>query len=58
MKRSKKKKQVCESIEEFEEKYFPKSLKEQYTKVPTDARAIGISLARKSLDTIRRRLSK
>ena len=58
MERSKKRKQVCESMREFEEKYFPKSFREQSTKVPTDARALGISLARESLDMIRHQLSK
>ena len=58
MKRSKKKKQVCESMREFEEKYFPESFRKQSTEVSTNARALGISLARESLDTIRHRLSK
>lgn len=58
MARSKKKKQVCESMREFEEKYFPKSFRKQSTEVSTDARAIGISLARESLDTIRHKISK
>ena len=43
---------------EFEEKFFPKSFRKQSITVPTDARALGISLARESLDTIRRQLSK
>jgi len=54
----KKKKQVYKSMEEFEEEFFPKSFRKQSSEVPVDARAIGISLARESLDTIRRRLSK
>ena len=58
MERSKKKKQVYKSMREFEEKFFPKSFRKQSTEVPTDARALGISLAKESLDTILRQLSK
>ena len=58
MEKSNKKKQVCISMREFAEKYFPKSFRKQSTEVPTDARALGISLAKESLDTIRHRLSK
>ena len=58
MKRRKKKVQVYKSMREFEEKYFPESFRKQSAEVPTDARALGISLAKESLDTIRHRLSK
>jgi len=58
MTKSKKKEQVYKSMREFEEKFFPKSFREQSTELPTDARSLGISLARESLDTIRQRLSK
>jgi|GEM_PF-1842428 len=58
MVKSKKKEQVFKTMKEFEEKYFPKSIREQLTEVPVDARALGVSLARESLDTIRRQLSK
>jgi len=57
MERSKKKKQVYKSMREFEEKFFPKSFRKQSTEVPADARALGISLAKESLDTILRQLS-
>lgn len=57
-KKKKKKKQVYKSMREFNEEFFPKSFRKQSTEVPTDAHALGISLARESLDTIRRRLSK
>ena len=57
MERSKKKKQVYKSMREFEEKFFPKSFRKQPTEVPADARALGISLAKESLDTILRQLS-
>ena len=58
MEKSKKKKQVYKSMREFEEKFFPESFRKQSTEVPTDARTLGVSLARESLDMIRRRLSK
>ena len=60
--RSKKKKetrkQVYKSMREFKEKFFPESFREQSAEVPTDARDLGIGLARESLDMIRRRLVK
>jgi hypothetical protein len=58
MQRSKQKEQVCKSMREFGEKFFPKSFRKQSIEVPTDARALGISSARESLDMVRRRLSK
>jgi len=54
----KKKKQVYKSMREFKEEFFPKSSKKQSAKVSTDARALGISLAKESLDIIRHSLSK
>ena len=56
--RKKKKKQVYKSMREFKEEFFPESSKKQSAEVPTDARTLGISLARESLDMIRRSLSK
>jgi len=56
--RRKKKKQVYKSMREFKEKFFPKSSKKQSAEVSTDARALGISLAKESLDMIRHSLSK
>jgi len=58
MERSKKKKRVYRSMMEVEEKFFPNSFREQLSEEPTDARTLGISLARESLDMIRRRLAK
>lgn len=58
MERGKKKKQVYKSMREFNEEFFPKSFRKQSTEVPTNVHALGVSLARESLDTIRRRLSK
>ena len=58
MDKSKKKKQVYKSMREFEKKFFPESFKKQSTEVSTDAHTLGITLAKESLDMIRRRLSK
>jgi len=58
MGRGKKKKQVYKSMREFEEKFFPKFFRKQLKEVSTDAHALGISLARESLETIRSQLSK
>jgi len=56
--KNKKKEQVYKSMREFEEKYFPKSFIKQSVEAPTDARTIGINLAKESLDMIRNRVSK
>lgn len=56
MNRSKKEKQVFRSIAEFEKKYFPKSFEERIAEKPTDAHALGVSLAKESLDKIREQL--
>ena len=58
MNRNKKKKQVIQSMIEFEKKYFPKSFEKRMSEKPTDARALGICLAKESLDKIRKRLAK
>ena len=55
---SKKGKQVFYSIMEFEKEYFPKSFKKKMEEKPTDARALGSSLAKESLNKIRTRLAK
>lgn len=56
MNRSKKKKQVFRSMVEVEKKYFPKSFEKRMAEKPTDAYALGISLAKESLDKIRGQL--
>lgn len=56
--KNKKKEQVYKSMREFEKKFFPKSFIKQSVKAPTDARTIGINLAKESLDMIRGRVSK
>ena len=57
MERSKKKAQVYKSMKDFEEKKFPKSFRRQLLEVSTDARTIGINLAKESLEMVRNRLS-
>ena len=56
--KNKKKEQVYKSMREFEEKFFPKSFIKQSVEVSTDARTIGINLAKESLSMIKSRLSK
>ncbi len=58
MNESKKEKQVIHSMKEFEKKYFPKSFEKKTAEEPTDAHALGISMAKESLDKIRARLAK
>lgn len=57
MNKSKKKKQVFHAMKEFEEKYFPKSFEKRMAEKPTNARDLGICLAKESLDKIRRQLA-
>ena len=56
--KKKKREQVYKSMREFEEKFCPESFKKQSVEAPTDARTIGINLAKESLDMIRSRPSK
>jgi len=57
MNKSKKKKQVFHAMNEFEKKYFPKSFEKKMAEKPTNARDLGIWLAKESLDKIRRPLA-
>lgn len=57
MDKSKVKKTIYRSVREFERKFFPKSFKKKTTEKPTDARALGVSLAKESLDKIRGQLT-
>ena len=56
MGRSNKKEHVYTSMKEFEEKFFPKSFKKRSLEALTDARTLGINLARESLEKIRNQL--
>lgn len=55
MTKSKERTVLC-SIIEFKKKYFPKSFKEQTAEEPKDARNIGISWAKESIDKIKGQL--
>lgn len=46
------------SIGEFERKYFPKSFEEKMIKLPENSQELGISLAKESLEKIRKQLAK
>jgi len=58
MNRNREKKEVIRSMVEFERAYFPKAFKRRMAEKPTDARALGISLAKESLNKIRRELNR
>ena len=49
---------IFHSIMKFEKEYFPKSFEQKIEEKPKDARALGSSLAKESLDKIRTRLAK
>lgn len=51
-----KRKQVFRSMMEFEKKFFPTSFERKMAENPTDAHALGVSLAKESLERIRERL--
>ena len=55
---NKKRKKTYRSMMEFEREFLPKSFEERMAEKPTDARALGISLAKESLDKIRSQLAK
>jgi hypothetical protein len=57
MKRTMKKKQVHKSMKEFEESFFPNSLKKQLEE-SMDLPTLAVSLAEESLEKIRRQLVK
>ena len=57
MDKSKEKKQEVRSMMEFERKFLPKSFEKRMAEKPTDAHALGVSLAKESLDKIRRQLA-
>lgn len=56
MKRNKEKKKVIHSMVEFERKFLPKSYEKKMVQKPKDAHALGVSLAKESLEKIRERL--
>ena len=58
MNRVKKTKRMFRSMLEIEKEFFPKSFKNRMLEKPTDAHALGIYLARESLDKIRQQIGK
>lgn len=58
MNKGKKKKQAYRSMVEFEKEFFPKSFEKRMAEKPTDAQALGVNLAKESLEKIRGRLAK
>ena len=57
MNKNKKKKQVYRSMMEFEKRFSPKSFEKRMAEKPTDAQALGVSLAKESLGKIKGRLA-
>lgn len=58
MKKGKNKKQIYQSMKEFEKEYFPESFEKRMSEKPTDAQALGVILAKESLEKIKGRLTK
>lgn len=56
----KKKEQVFKSMVEFEKEFLPKylSISKRSLSMPSDARALGVSSAKESLEAIRSQLAK
>jgi len=52
-----KKKQIYRSMKEFEKEFSPKSLEKREAEKPTDAQALGVSLAKESFEKIGERLA-
>lgn len=58
MEKTREKNEVFKSIIEFEKAFFPSSFKKRSSRPPTRPHTLGVSLARQSLDAIRRQLLK
>ncbi len=56
--KNKKAKHTYRSMAEFEKRFFPKSSEKRMAEKPKDAQALGISLAKESLEKIRGQLPK
>lgn len=54
----KKKTQVFRSMMEFEKTYLPASFEKRMKEKPTDAYALGVNLAKESLEKLRELLAK
>ncbi|MFC1941211.1 hypothetical protein ACFLWL_02230 [Chloroflexota bacterium] len=58
MNKGEKKKQIFQSMREFEEEFFPKSFEKRMAEKSADTQAQGVSLSKESLEKIRERLAK
>jgi hypothetical protein len=58
MSRKKEKERIYHSIVEIERNFFPKSFEERIMKKPENSQALGINLAKESLDKIKRQIAK
>ncbi len=52
-----KKKGTYRSVMEFERKFLPKSFEKRIAAKPADAQALGVNLAKESLEKIRKQLA-
>ncbi|CAD7771812.1 hypothetical protein FHEFKHOI_01118 [Candidatus Methanoperedenaceae archaeon GB50] len=50
MKKSEEKKQVIRSMRDFEKIYFPKSFEKRLSEKETDAKTLGVTWAKKSIE--------
>ncbi|MHC4268746.1 MAG: hypothetical protein ACYSTS_09790 [Planctomycetota bacterium] len=57
MNRKKEKNRIYHSIVEIEKNFFPKSFEERMLKKPEGSQALGVSLAKESLDKIKQLLA-
>lgn len=53
----KKPKKIFYSLKDFKKTYFPKSFEMELLEKPTNAREIGICLAKKSLESIKEQIT-
>jgi hypothetical protein len=58
MKKDMRRKRVFRSMREFEKQFLPKTLKKKLAEKPKDAQALGVSLAKESLEKVSGQLAK
>ena len=57
MNKNMKERKIYRSMAEFEKEFFPESFEKRMAEKPTDAGALGVSLAKESLEKIMRQLA-
>jgi hypothetical protein len=57
MGRNKARKTACRSTIEFQRRFFPKSFKKKMAEKPTDAQALGATLAKETLEKVEGKLA-